>query len=80
METLSKMKVTSNMATISKYEVMAAFFRTEEDDDVDMAIELNKLINKFYDQERQTRRNTNYMSFDLDEYKSAISYIKQACM
>lgn len=81
METLAKvMLVENNMATISKYEVMEAFFKTEDNDDVMMADELNKLINKFYDQERQTRRNVNYMSFNIDEYKNAIAYIKRTCM
>ena len=72
------MNIKNGKATISKYEVMKAFFLTEEEDDVDMANELNKMINIFYEQEQRTRRNVTELSFDIDSNQNVIDYIKKA--
>ena len=71
------MQIESDKAVISKYEVLEAFFRTEDEENVNMANELNEIINEFYVKERQTRRNVTAMPFDLNQYKTAISYIRQ---
>lgn len=78
METSSKiMQIKNNQAMISKYEVLTAFFRTEENNDVDMASKLNDFINQFYDQERQTRRNVTELIFEINKSnESVISFIK----
>ena len=81
METMIKvMNIKSDKAIISKYEVMKAFFLTEEEDDVNMARELNKMINAFYEKERQTMRNVTTLSFDIETNKQVIDYIKKACV
>lgn len=72
------MNIENGKATISKYEVMKAFFLTEEEDDVDMANELNKMINIFYEQEQRTRRNVTELSFDIGSNQNVINYIKKA--
>lgn len=78
METSSKiMQIKNNQAMISKYEVLTAFFRTEENNDVDMASKLNDFINQFYDQERQTRRNVTELIFEINKSnENVISFIK----
>lgn len=78
METPTKfMQIENNQAIISKYEVLAAFFRTEENDDIDMASKLNELINQFYIQERHTRRNVTELTFEItNSNENVISFIK----
>lgn len=78
METSNKiMQIENNQAIISKYEVLAAFFRTEENDDIDMASKLNELINQFYVQERHTRRNVTELTFEItNSNENVISFIK----
>lgn len=81
LEILTKsMQIKENHALISKYEVLAAFFRTEENEDINMANELNKLINQFYVQERKTKRNVTELPFDIEANKDAIDYIKKTFM
>ncbi len=70
------MRIKDNMATLSKYEILEAFFRTEDEENIDMADELNRLINVFYEKERLICRNITELSFDIDENKDAIEYIK----
>lgn len=78
LETSNKiMQIENNQAIISKYEVLAAFFRTEENDDIDMASKLNELINQFYVQERHTRRNVTELTFEItNSNENVISFIK----
>lgn len=76
MEIINKtMRVEGNEAYISRYEVLEAFFRTEEEENVRMANELNKIINVFCEIERQTRRNIIELPFDIEEHKQVIEYI-----
>lgn len=78
MEIVGKsMNIEGKDAYISKYEVMEAFFRTEEEENVNMAKELNKMINIFCDSERKNRRNVILLPFDIETYKHAIDYIGQ---
>ena len=77
---IKSMHIESNKAIISKYEVMKAFFLTEEEENVNMADELNKMINVFYEQERQTRRNVTALPFDVEANRQVIDYIKRACV
>lgn len=72
------MKVGEHSAIISKYEIMEAFFRTEDEDNDVMAVELNRLINSFYEKELQTRRNVTELPFDIDSNKAVIDYIKKS--
>lgn len=78
LETSTKiMQIENNQAIISKYEVLAAFFRTEENDDIDMASKLNELINQFYVQERHTKRNVTELTFEItNSNENVISFIK----
>lgn len=73
---MKPMKLKKNNAILSKYEVMEAFFRTEAEDDAGMAHELNRIINIFYEQEFQTKKNVTELSFDINKNKKAIDYIK----
>ena len=74
------MHIDNNKAFISKYEVIKAFFLTEEEENANMANELNKMINVFYKQESQTRRNVTTLPFDVETNKQVIEYIKRACV
>ena len=47
----------THQATITKYEVLEAFFRTEDENDDNMANQLNQLIGNFYEQEQIYKRN-----------------------
>lgn len=78
LETSNKiMQIENNQAIISKYEVLAAFFRSEENDDIDMANKLNELINQFYVQERHTKRNVTELTFEItNSNENVISFIK----
>lgn len=78
LETLTKiMQIKNKQAIISKYEVLAAFFRSEENDDIDMANKLNELINQFYVQERHTKRNVTELTFEItNSNENVISFIK----
>ncbi len=81
METMiNNMHIESDTAIISKYEIMKAFFLTEEEDNINMADELNKMINAFYEQERQTKRNVTSLSFEIENNRQVIDYIKKACV
>lgn len=74
------MKTEGNSAIITKYEVMKALFRTEDEENVSMANELNKLFNSFYEEERQTRRNITELPFDIEANKTVIDYIKKSAL
>lgn len=74
------MHIESDKAIISKYEVMKAFFLTEEEENINMANELNRMINAFCEQERKTRRNVTTLPFDLETNRQVIDYIKRACV
>lgn len=69
------MVVEGKEAKISRYEVMEAFFRTEEEENVAMASELNKMLNVFCEQERLTRANVVSLPFDIEKYENVIQYI-----
>ena len=64
--------------TVKKYEVMEAFFRTESEENNDMASQLNDLICNFYEQEQIYRRNVTELSVDFDRYRKAIEYIEKS--
>lgn len=68
-------RIKGNKAYISKYEVMEAFFRTEEEENESMANELNRMINAFCDLEKDTGHNVTILPFDVDKYKKVIEYI-----
>ena len=61
---------------ISRYEIMNAFFQTEEENNEEMANELNKMLNDFCRLERKYKRNIVSLPFDIIAYKQAINYIK----
>ena len=69
------MLIKNNQAYISRYEVMSAFFRTEEEDNESMANKLNELINMFCNAETQNKSNVTILPFDVNKYKSVIEYI-----
>lgn len=77
---VENMHIKENKAIISKYEVVNAFFLTEEEENASMACELNKMINAFCEQERKTRRNVTTLSFDVESNRQVIDYIKSACV
>lgn len=68
---------TIHQATITKYEVLEAFFRTEDEDDDNMANQLNELISNFYEQERIYKKNITELTFDSEKYKNVIEYINK---
>lgn len=63
--------------TVKKYEVLEAFIRTEDENDNNMAGQLNKLISQFYNQELLLKRNITELSVDSDEYEKVIEYINR---
>lgn len=63
---------------VKKYEAMEAFFRTESEENDDMAIQLNDLICHFYEQEQICKRNVTELSVDSDTYKKVIEYIEKS--
>lgn len=71
-----RVNIKGNKAYISRQEVILAFFRTEEEENEDMAIKLNEMINIFCDLERKTKRNISVLPFEISSYKSTIEYIK----
>lgn len=60
---------------ISRYEVIKAFLRTEEDEDEEMAKELNVLLNAFCEAERAAVRSIPVLPFDASIFEKAIEYI-----
>lgn len=81
METSKKnMRIEGNNIYISRYEVVTAFFRTEEEENVDMANALNVIINIFCDEERKLRRNITELPFDISTYKNVIDYIEKTAL
>ena len=66
-----------NKTIVKKYEAMEAFFRTESEENNDMAIQLNDLICHFYEQEQIYRRNVTELLVDFDTYKKVIEYIEK---
>lgn len=71
----NNMLIKNNTAYISKYEVISAFFRTEEEDNASMADKLNELINMFCNAETQNKSNVTILPFDINKYQSVIEYI-----
>ena len=78
--TVGYMKTDGTSTIITKYEVMEALFRTEDEENVKMANELNRLFNTFYEKERLTRRNITELPFDIDTFRTAIDYIKKSAV
>ena len=71
----NNMLIKNDKAYISKYEVISAFFRTEEEDNASMADKLNELIIMFCNAETQNKSNVTILPFDVNKYKSVIEYI-----
>ncbi|MBQ8825122.1 MAG: hypothetical protein IJZ64_07860 [Ruminococcus sp.] len=71
----NSVRIIGNQAYISRYEVMEAFFRTEEEENEDMAVKLNEMINIFCDEERKTKRNVLSLPFEVNLYENIIEYI-----
>lgn len=63
---------------ISRYEVMNAFFQTEEDNNEEMANQLNEMLNDFCRLERKYKRNIVSLPFDTIIYKRVIDYINKS--
>lgn len=63
---------------LSRYDVIQAFFKTEEDEDEEMAKELNVLLNCFCLEERRKKRSINVLPFSADMHKRTITYIKSS--
>lgn len=68
-------RIVGNNAYISRYEVMEAFFRTEEDGNEAMASKLNEMLNVFCYYERKNKCNIVTLPFDKIIYKNVIEYI-----
>lgn len=68
-------KTTNQSTTITKYEILEAFFRTEDENNYIMAKQINELIANFYDQERLLKRNINELTVDSEQYKAVIDYL-----
>lgn len=81
METLkSNMRIEGNNVYISRYEIATAFFRTEEEENVDMADALNVMINVFCNEERKLKKNITELPFNILEYKKVIDYIEKSAL
>lgn len=65
-----------NIVYLSRYDVIQAFFITEEEENEDMARELNRLLNCFCIAERNKKKNINVLPFSWDIYRKSIAYIK----
>lgn len=72
------MTLTETDALISKFEVMCAFFKTEEEENLEMALKLNKMLNVFYEIERQKQQNIISLSFNIKDNRETIDYIYDA--
>lgn len=70
------MTIKGHWAYISRYEVISAFLRTEEEGDEAMANQLNELINMFCKAEVKQRSNVPVLPFDKRKYAEAIAYIE----
>lgn len=75
--TMNRTRQMGKQITITKYEALEAFFRTEDEDNDKMAVQLNEIIKQFYDKELLCKRNITELSFDSNEYKKAIEYINK---
>ena len=75
---ISSMKIVNGKVYISKYEIMNAFFQTEEEQNEDMANLLNDMLSVFYNEEHIVERNITIMPFDLNERKNAVEYIQSS--
>lgn len=73
----NSMRIEGNNVYISRYEVVIAFFHTEEEENIDMANALNAIINIFCDEERRLKRNITELPFDISTYKNVIDYIEK---
>lgn len=60
---------------ISRYEVIKAFLKTEEDEDEEMAKELNVLLNIFCKAERAAVKSVSVLPFDASIFEKVIAYI-----
>ena len=76
----NSMRIENNSVYISRYEVATAFFRTEEEENIDMANALNKIINMFCEAERKAKKNIVELPFDITIYKNVIDYIEKSCI
>lgn len=65
-----------NIVYLSRYDVIQAFFRTEEEENEDMAKELNILLNCFCTAERNKGKNISKLPFRQDIHQESIAYIK----
>ncbi len=76
----NNMRIEGNNVYISRYEVATAFFRTEEEGNVDMANALNVIINIFCDEEQKLKRNITELPFDILTYRKVIDYIEKTAL
>lgn len=74
------MRKEGNNVYISRYEVATAFFRTEEEENIDMANALNAIINVFCDEEQKLKRNITELPFDVSKYRNVIDYIEKTAL
>lgn len=72
------MRIDGDNIYITKYEIAEAFFRTEEEENADMANALNQMINMFCEEERKSRRNVIELPFNIKTHKNVIDYIEKS--
>lgn len=72
--------VKGDVVILSKYEIMKAFFKTEDEDNDAMAVELNRLINVFYKEEHSKKKNITELPFNVKENETVIEYIKNVLL
>ena len=70
------LRTKENIVYLSRYDVIQAFFRTEDEENEDMARELNVLLNHFCTAERNNGKNINELPFSRDLHQKPIAYIK----
>ena len=60
---------------LSRYEVIRALLKSEEEENEDMSIELNVLLNDFCIQEHSKSQNISVLPFKEKNIQKIISYI-----
>ena len=63
---------------LSRYDVIQAFFRTEDEENEDMAKQLNIILNCFCAEERSKGKNVSELPFSKEVHKKTIAYIQNA--
>lgn len=70
------MHINENQVYIRRYEIMKAFFRTEEEENIEMANILSKMLSVFCKEEKKFRRNITELPFDINTHQNVINYIE----